>query len=250
LANVIGPLLYGGENSVGIAKTALDQLSRSIGSFSSKAISFLNEETTEETLNFGLFCARVVLENSCAALVGRVDSFRILYLTEFQAQPQYDIGKRAKSAFSWTGDVIPDDKASTALWNLDHDAPKISRALFSKHFEHVYWKPAVTQMVNFLSGRESHSYLSDVIAFDPDNYVNETRGISLQLYSALSKGVHWEFFTSALMFDEDTVKTLIRDTLLLVGHLDLVSHFIPTAYASLKPAEAVEAYIDFRKAVQ
>lgn len=97
--NVMGPLLYGGENSVGIARIALDQLSRSIGSFSTKAIGFLNDETTEETLSFGPFCARVVLENSCAALVGRLDSFRILYLTEFQAQPEYEIGKRAKSAF-------------------------------------------------------------------------------------------------------------------------------------------------------
>ncbi len=246
----MGPLLCGDGKSAGIAKTALDQLSRSIGNFSSRAISFLNEKTTEETLSFGPFCARVVLESSCAALVGRLDPFRILYLTEFQAQPQYEVGKRAKSAFSWTGDVIPDDKASSVLWNLDHESPKISRALFSKHFEHIYWKPAVTQMVNFLSIYESHAYLLDLTGLDPDNYVNMTKGLSLQLYSALSKGVHWEFFTSTLIFDEDTVKSLIRDTLLLVGHLGLVSHFIPTAYASMEPAEAVKAYTDFRKVVQ
>lgn len=133
LLNAMGSLLCGSENSDGIAKTALGQISRSIGSFSSKAIGFLNDEATEDALSFGPFCARVILENSCAALVGRLDSFRMLYLTEFQAQPQYELGRRAKSAFSWTGDVIPDEKAATVLWNLEHDSPKISRALFSKH---------------------------------------------------------------------------------------------------------------------
>lgn len=87
-------------------------------------------------------------------------------------------------------------------------------------------------------------------ALDPETYMSMTRGLSLQLYSTLSKGVHWEFFTSTLIFDEDTVKTLIRDTLLLVGHLGLVSHFIPTAYASLAPMDAVSAYIQLREAIQ
>lgn len=90
--------------------------------------------------------------------------------------------------------MIPDDKANAGLWNIDHDAPKISRALFSKHSEHIYWKPAIMQMVNFLSGHEGHVHLSDVIGLDPDNYVSMAKGLSLQLYSAFSKGVHWEFF--------------------------------------------------------
>ena len=67
------------------------------------------------------------------------------------------------------------------------------------------------------------------------------------LYSTLSKGVHWEFFTSALVFDDATVKAAIRDTCLLIGRLGLTSHFIPTAYASLSPLEAVEKYVSFRR---
>ena len=64
-------------------------------------------------------------------------------------------------------------------------------------------------------------------------------GRSSQLYSTLSKGVHWEFFTSVLVFDEFTVKSAIRDTCLLVGKLGLISHFVPTAFASLEPNEAL-----------
>src|SRR6266545_3729014 len=122
----IGSLLCGDDRAEGIAKSALDQLSRSIDNFSARAVNFLNEEPSEDALTFGPFCARVLLENACAALVGRLDSFRMLYLSEFQTQPEYEYGRRAKSAFSWTGDVIPEEKAAQSLWSLDHDLPKIS----------------------------------------------------------------------------------------------------------------------------
>ena len=245
----IAPLVCGNDDCKGTARTALIQLSSSIERFATRATGFLEGAASTETLSFGPFCARVVLENSCAAILGRFDPFRILYLSEFQAQSEYEHGKRARSAFSWFGDVIPDDKATQALWNIDNDVPKISRALFSKHLEHIYWKPAVDLMLDFVSARPADPVLADLLAIDPEKYIGETRGRSAQLYSMLSKGVHWEFFTSALLFDEVTVKTAIRDTLVLVSHLGLVSHFVPTAYAALKPDEAVDHYISFRKLV-
>lgn len=243
----IGLLLCGDDKIEGLPKAAFGQLASSIDSFASKGIRFLSEDFSNETLSFGPFCARVLLENSCAALVGRLDPFRILYLSEFQAQPEYEHGKRAQSAFSWTGDVIP--KEEKVLWSLDNDLSKISRALFSKHLEHIYWKPAVDKMIDFVSNYPTDSALSDILLIDADSYVGRSKGTSTQLYSTLSKGVHWEFFTSSLVFDEVTVKSLIRDTCLLVSHLGLISHFIPTAYASLEPNQAVEEYINFRKQI-
>lgn len=247
--NSLASLMCGHKRCEGGAKVALDHLRASIERFGNKATKFLSEEVSEEMISFGPFCARVLLENSCAALVGRLDTFRMLYLSEFQAQPEYEVGKRARSAFSWAGDVIPEEKAVQPLWNIDHDAVKISRALFSRHFEHVYWKPAVEQMLDFVSRRAPEPALADILTSDSETYIAETKGRSTQLYSTLSKGVHWEFFASALLFDESTVKAAIRDTCLLVGHLGLASHFIPTAYASLDPAIAVDEYIAFRKLV-
>jgi hypothetical protein len=245
----IGALLCGNDTTAGIARTALDQLAKSINYFAGRAIKFLDDEDSEDTLSFGPFCARVLLENACAALVGRLDSFRMLYLSEFQSQPEYEPGKRAKSAFSWTGDVIPPDEKNSTLWNIDHDLPKISRALFSRHLDHVYWKPAIDRMLDFISEYQQEPTLTDIMNEDAENYINRTKGKSLQLYSTLSKGVHWEFFTSALVFDEVTIKNLIRETCLLVAHLGLASHFIPTAYASLSPTVAVQTYISFRKRI-
>ena len=245
--NEVGEIMCGVKSSPsGVARVALDQISRSIADFSARSLAFLKTTSSPDMLSFGPFCARVVLENSCAALVGRLDSFRMLYLTEFQTRPEYEIGKRANSAFCWTGDVIPEEKAPNTLWSTDHERLKISRALFSKHFEHIYWKPAVDKMLDFVSSLGSDFSFQEILSLESATYVNVTRGKSLQLYSSLSKGVHWEFFSSALVFDEETIKDLIRDTLLLVGHLGLISHFIPTAYASLSPREAVDRYVKLR----
>jgi len=245
----LGSLLCGHQNKEGIAKKAMDQLANSLDSFSSRAVKYLREPASDDSQTFGPFCARVILENGCAALVGRLDCFRVLYLSEFQSQSEYAPGKRAKSAFSWTGDVIPDDRASDALWSVDHDLAKISRALFSRHLDHVYWRPAVEHMLDFASAREPTGALADILTLDAETYIGTCRGRSQQLYSMLSKGVHWEFFTSALLFDDATVKSAIRDSCLLMAHLGLASHFIPTAYASLTPDAAVEAYISFRQDV-
>jgi len=135
------------------------------------------------------------------------------------------------------------------LWSVDHDLPRISRALFSPHMDHVYWKPAVERMLDFASSYGSDPALAEILALDADTYMRAAKGRSLQLYSTLSKGVHWEFFTSALVFDETTVKSAIRDTCLLVGHLGLTSHFIPTAYVSLSPREAFDTYLSFRRGI-
>jgi hypothetical protein len=137
-------LLCGKSDNSGLAQTALSQLANSIRSFSGRAIKFLTDDFTDDTRTFAPFCTRVLLENGCAALLGRLDCFRILYLSEFQSQPDYKVGERAKSSFSWTGDIIPEKQPGT-LWNAESDLLKISRALFSSHVDHIFWKPAVNE---------------------------------------------------------------------------------------------------------
>lgn len=245
----IAQLSCGHNMGQGIAKTALDQLATSVNSFGERAIRFLNEPSSEELLSFGPFCTRVLLENACAALVGRLDAFRLMYLSEFQSRPEYVLTKRARSAFSWTGDVIPPDGDLKDLWSTDHDLSKIQRSLFSKHYSHIYWKPGFESMLDVISKKSPHPELAEVISLDADRFINEGRGNIIQLYSTLSKGVHWEFFTNALVFDENTIKSCIRDVCLQIGLLGLTSHFIPTAYASLNHDQAIEQYIELRKQV-
>lgn len=245
-----GLLLCGTVTTDGIAKKALDQLRTSIDQFSTRCTEYLAlPEATADMIAFGPFCARVLLENCCAALLGRLDPFRILYLSEFQSQPEYEPSKRARSAFSWSGDVIPEERPAVELWSVDHDTSKISRALFSKHGDHIYWKPAVNKMLDHLASIDPDPDLAELRQLEAESYLSQTEGRITQLYSTLSKSVHWEYFSSVLVYDEVTVKTLIRDTCLLVGHLGLTSHYIPTAFGSLAPEEAVAAYKPFRRAL-
>ena len=247
-ADSLGHLLCGQVCDEGIAKLALAQLNMTVKTFGSKVVGYLNGAHPEDLVSFGPFCARVVLENGCAALVARIDPFRILYLTEFQAQKEYVLDKRAKTAFSWAGDVIPDSK-STNLWDIDHDLPKISRALFSNHMDHLYWKPAIENAVDFISSYPPEPFLTDILSADPEKFIASSRGSSSQLYSTLSKGVHWEFFNSLLSLDELTVKLTIKEACVTMAKLGLISHFIPTAYACLEKKRAVEAYIEFRRVI-
>jgi hypothetical protein len=246
----LGLLVCGLEGKEGIAKNAFSQLSLSIAEFAARSIGFLKNPASADALALGPFCARALLENCCAALVGRLDTFRLLYLSEFQNQPDYEFNKRAKSAFSWTGDVIPsNDKANDALWNTDYEIAKISRALFSRHVDHVYWKPAVGKLLDFTSTYGSDVALAEILTTDIEKYIPSVRGKSLQLYSTLSKGVHWEFYTTTLVFDETTVTTAVRETLLLLSQLALTSHFIPTAYACLSSKDALDVYLAVRKEI-
>ncbi len=240
----LGRLLCGESSTPCVANTTLDHLSSSIDRFAGQATRILNGPFTEESQIFGAFCARVVLENSCAALVGRLDPFRLIYLAEFQNQDGFEYGKQSNSGFKWSGDVVP-DKQPTNLWSSEHDISKVSRALFSTYAEHAYWKPSIELALDAINSANEAGF-SDILSLDPENYIPETRGRSISLYSKLSKGVHWEFFSSSVVLDEGTIKDAVRDTLLTLSAMGLISHFIPTAYRKLNNTDAMAAYLEFR----
>lgn len=245
----LGTLVCGSSSEPCTATTTLNHLSASIDRFSAKAISYLNDPFDEEASNFGAFCARVTLENACAALVGRLDSFRMLYIAEFQAQGAYEYGKPTKSGFKWTGDVFIKEKPNAALWSSEHELSNISRALFSPHVDALHWRPAFESAIDYIDTNSIDGF-SEIRALESHAFIPYIKGKCGPLYSKLSKGVHWEFFVSSTVMDEGTLKDAIRDCLTIVSNLALVSHFIPTAFRSLKKPDAISDYVEFRGAFQ
>lgn len=245
---MLGELVCGAASVSGssqVADLTLDHLKGTIDRFAGRSLGFLNGTFDQDAQNFGAFCARVVLENSCAALVGRLDPFRLLYLAQFQTQQSFEYGKPTNSGFRWTGDVLPDDKVPPDLWGADHNLSKVSRALLSPYAEHVYWRTAIENTIDFVASDTSEA-LQDIRALDPNTYVSYLRGRSSALYSTLSKGVHWDFFASSVVLDEVTIKDATRETLLLLGGAALLSHFVPTCYRVLDPTVALDAYKTLR----
>lgn len=245
----LGTLVCGASGETCAASTTLDHLSASIDRFSGKAVTYLNRPMDDEAESFGAFCARVTLENACAALVGRLDSFRMLYLAEFQAQGAYEYGKPTKSGFKWTGDVVSEEKPPASLWSSEHDISKVSRALFSPHVEVVYWQPAFNAAIDYVDA-ENLSGFEELKTFDSASFIRATKGRCGPLYSKLSKGVHWDFFVSSVMMDEGTLKDAITDCLTVISNLAFVSHFIPTSYRSLERSRAATDYPAFRETFQ
>ena len=245
----LGTLVCGASTGAGAASTTLDHLSTSIDRFSGKALAYLNNSFDEEAQSFGAFCARALLENACAALVGRLDSFRMLYLAEFQAQGAYEYGKPTKSGFKWTGDVFSEDKPLATLWNTDHESSKVSRALFSPHVDAVLWQPAFNEALDYLAD-ECLSGFEEISSMEAVSFISAAKGRCGPLYSKLSKGVHWDFFVASVMMDEGTLKDAIRDCLTVVSNLAFISHFIPTCYRSLDRSQAASEYLAFREKFQ
>lgn len=243
----LGKLVCGGTADACAANSTLDHIGGSIDRFANKALEYLNGTFSEEAESFGAFCARVTLENACSALVGRFDPFRLLYLTEFQAQGGFDYGKPSKSGFKWKGDVLAEDKPPQDLWNSEHDLSKISRALFSPYVDRVYWRPAAEAALDYLADNKVEGE-SELQGIDPDTFTSVTRGKCAALYAKLSKGVHWDYFLPSAIMDEGTIKDAIRDCFIQVSNMAFVSHFVPTAYRSLDRAEALATYGEFRKA--
>jgi len=242
---MLGDFVCGSSALGGVADDTLNHLNSSIQRFGQRSIGFLNDVFDENAQTFGAFCARAFLENSCAALVGRLDPFRLMYLAEFQAQAGFEYGRSSNSAFRWTGDVLPDDKPPHEMWGPDHNLNKVSRALFSAYAEHVFWRPAVTSALDAIES-DSSDLLDELRSLDPQTYVGYVRGRCASLYSTFSKGVHWDFFKSTIILDEETIKSSIRETVLILSGLSLVSHFIPTAYRSLSSGLAIESYKTIR----
>lgn len=245
----LGKLVCGGSDETCTATATLNLLSASIDRFSAKAVSYLNGPFSDDAQSFGAFCARVTLESACAALVGRLDSFRILYLAEFQSQATFEYGKPAKSGFRWSGDVFAEEKPAAVLWSVDQDLAKVSRALLSPHLETIYWRPAFDAAIDYIDSVSAEDF-SDLRQLEATSFIPSIKGRCARLYSTLSKGVHWDFFVASMVMDEGTIKDTIRDCLTVVSTLAFVSHFVPTAYSRLDKADAVDAYRQFRGVVQ
>ena len=245
----LGKLICG--NPVGSAKldATLLHMRATIELFGARSLIFLNSDFTEESRIYSAFCGRIVLENSCAALVGRLDPFRLLFLREQQTQPTFSHGKPVKSGFKWQGDVMSIDIPPGDLWKNDLESSKISRSLLSDHTDHLFWRPAFERLLEKIDSFGSAQF-PDITSLEPHNFTPTMKGRLANLYSSLSKGVHWEFFAPEAEYDEATLKDKLRDLFVLISMLGLTAHFSPTAYASMSDDDALSAYLNFRGAFQ
>jgi hypothetical protein len=169
-------------------------------------------------------------------------------LGALQSSNEFNPERRTESAIQWTGDILAVEKASaekaagetaaSKMWNQDLKLEKISRALLSDHMDHLYWQPAFTAFVDATKNEVGSDMIDAMRLKDPEKFLTEVRGRLRNLYSALSKGVHAEYIIPlAVQFDSQTIIQYLRDSVVLLSQLSVVSHSIPTALCGLIPAD-------------
>lgn len=247
-ARALSTLVCGDASGDNPADETLRHLEANLFKFSQKAEMYLNRPFDEEAQMFSAFVARAILENGVAAILGRIDPFRLLYLRNYQSAPSFEYGRTVKTGFRWQGDVLSIEKAPADLWSPDHDLSKVSRALLSDYSDELFWRPAIALSLDALasSGTPVPDHISSL---DVENVIPSFRTRFAGLYSTLSKGVHWEFFIDQIVMDEATLKDSLRDTFLYLASIGLFTNFVPTAHAKIDPNKSIEKYNILRAAV-
>jgi len=241
-------LICGNYENLGRLSDILGHLHKQITFYSTKSLESFQKPDEQVIINITPYYARVILELSLTALIGRIDPFRLLMVEKIQSDPQYSPEKKTESAIRWSGDILAPDKVkplNSSLKLID-----ISRAILASHIEAVFWRPAFK-----LAGKQldNHYYESKWITelfcdpttgeerFQADNALSTHFTNDLQqLYSVLSKGVHQELLIASQGLDATIVNKASLGVFKYVSQLGLLSHFIPAIHAKIDQEESVK----------
>lgn len=228
-------LLCGEYQQLGELSQILEQLGQTIDEFALRCFQFIAEDNSPDITAFGPYCGRTVLETACTILIGRLDPFRLLLVKHSQQQSTYKIENRNPLAIQWSEDILRQQKPPK--WeNLTLKDILSARALLTDYIADLYWKPALKALQDERTNDGESEWLKQLQQFDYDNpgIVPYFRQIANKLYPSLSKGVHQELIIpSTTLYDSDTIKELLKQTMKLVAQMALLSHYIPTTIARI-----------------
>ena len=248
----LGKLVCGKQEDMGIEINAvLNRLNCRISNFSRKLLSInLLDENERE---IAPFYARTIFEAAGTAMLARIDPFRVLTVYKVQSSSNYDVTKRSNIALQWTGDIIAAVKSKDDLWNPENKAADYDRALLSNHVGDLFWKPSFLNTIDFLYtvNEKSTDWINKLQQKDETQFFESSKTEAGKLFSAFSKGVHYEFLVNAeSIYDATTVQDFIMRMLQTISDLGLVSHFGGLMSSCLEKEEALEYYFQVEEMVQ
>ena len=234
MSNSLSKLLCGNYENLGELSNILLLLDSKIETFSNKCFYFLNQDASDDITTLGAYCGRTLLEASCIALIGRISPYRLLLLQRYQNQSDYEIGIRHNMSIAWTGDILPKEDIRDNQFFQKIADKSFTDPILSKYMWDIYWMPALNSLSDI--GDDSSNLLNELTG--AEGVQQRIDGEVKLLYSSLSKGIHHEFIVPhSITQDSNTVKDLLRRTISLVTKLALMSHYIPTAIASINNRE-------------
>lgn len=226
----------------------LSNLSSKIAKLTNLTIEY---DWDSDRANFEIpFYGRNVLESTLTALLGRIDPFRLITVYKVQGDASYDLGKRALIAVEWSGDIIAKSRSGN-LWSCESKKDTFDRALLGNHIGELIWKPAFSELSDFLVNKDYESdWLDEILTEDENSNFEKSKSMAIRLFSSFSKGVHSECLVDInTMLDIVTLKILIKDMYKLCATLGLLSHFIGYIMPIVERNRALTMFLDVERMI-
>ena len=232
----LNPLICGDFKSFDSLNEFYEVISENVNTMASRIERIITEDNEEDFQVLMPFLLRNLLETTCNSILGRLDPFRIIYVHRVQKSDKFEVGVKVDSALSWASDIFGNDSTKTdQMWKPEKKFDGISRALFSPYFGQVYWNVAFNKMIDdgTLSSEEALSdYRQE--SYKPEIFIQVIRSKCSTLYSSLSKGIHSELLINKdILYDRDTVVSLINDTIEICSLLGLLTNYIDICHCNI-----------------
>lgn len=199
----------------------------------------------------GPTCARLMLEQSMAALLGRLDPVRFVCVFRGSGSADFKLGERNSSSFSWSRDVMPGIKPGSAgLWSQDSFAKGLGRSLLEGHLADYLFGSSHSRVIELLTDETSKEaevpdWVLQLIKFELGEHVlSSIRSKASACHSSLSKGMHFEFFQgTSTELSSDELASAIKDAIVVVATTSLYVNFSDIARHSLDEAVALKRFL-------
>lgn len=208
----------------------------------------------EDEREIAPFYARTILEASGTALLARIDPFRVLSVYKVQLSRNYDVTKRSNIALQWTGDIIAANKPKEDIWNPENKVSDYDRALLGNHYGELFWKPGFLNVIDYISNysdRQQSDWTNKLEQKEETPFFETAKTEAIKLFSAFSKGVHYEFLVNTdSIYDATTVQDFTQRMLQTISDLGLVSHFGGFMATALDKEDAYNYYLEIEEMVK
>lgn len=184
------------------------------------------------------FLARKFLELSLTGLLARLDPIRVIAARKNQLDASFLVDQANPSSISWTGDLLPKHNPLDGnVWATKNIAKGIERSLLGWHFGEVAISPGLQYLAD-LNNTDSIWLRELANQEKPFDWI---KGRLKNLYSTLSKGVHFEYLLDDhIDFDNDSILQHMNDCFKLILILSAATHISPLFSRSIPIADAIE----------
>ncbi len=179
--------------------TALRTLCTAIAETSSDLQALTPRFAEASSCRIGALLARRLLEQCALAVIGRLDPIRLVVAYRGAKSADFRLGERNESSFSWSRDVLPEFKFGQGHWSQSSLKNGPVRGLLDGHlatylFDSTH-RRVLDSIATALTGTSLFpAWIGQVQTYETGGpLLSQLRSRASNAYSALSKGVHFEF---------------------------------------------------------